>query len=136
MKNLILFIPLLPFFGFLLNGLGRKVLSKGAVSVIGCGVVLASFVLSLVVYLRIDELSGTQLTHSARVIAEAGAGTLVAGGGEVRGCRANCAARAVNVVCTGPSCPTICDASSASRSALPPGGSMCSPSDGRELPRC
>src|SRR5688572_13312517 len=50
MKNLIFLIPLLPFIGFLINGLGRKVLSKGMVSIIGCGTVLASLVISLMIF--------------------------------------------------------------------------------------
>jgi NADH-quinone oxidoreductase subunit L len=56
MKNLILLIPLLPFIGFLINGLGRKYLSKSLVGVIGCGTVLVSFIISLVVFFRIDHL--------------------------------------------------------------------------------
>ena len=54
MKNLILLIPLLPFLGFLINGLGRNYLSKGLVSIIGSGVVLASFILSLVIFFTND----------------------------------------------------------------------------------
>ncbi|HJW16740.1 MAG TPA: hypothetical protein VJ499_06460, partial [Flavisolibacter sp.] len=52
MKNLIFWIPLLPFIGFLINGLGRKYLSKGIVSIIGCGTVLGSFIFSLLVFLN------------------------------------------------------------------------------------
>src|SRR5215216_1969924 len=54
MKNLILLIPLLPFLGFLINGLGRKYLSKGLVSIIGSGTVLASFIISLIIFLNKD----------------------------------------------------------------------------------
>jgi NADH-quinone oxidoreductase subunit L len=54
MKNLILLIPLLPFIGFLINGLGRKYLSKGLVSIIGCGTVLASFIISVMIFLSKD----------------------------------------------------------------------------------
>jgi NADH-quinone oxidoreductase subunit L len=54
MKNLILLIPLLPFIGFLINGLGRKYLSKGLVSIIGCGTVLASFVISVMIFFNKD----------------------------------------------------------------------------------
>ncbi len=50
MKTLILLIPLLPFFGFLINGLGRKALSKGIISAVGCGTVLASFIITLVIF--------------------------------------------------------------------------------------
>jgi NADH-quinone oxidoreductase subunit L len=54
MKTFILYIPLLPFIGFLINGLGRKYLSKGLVSIIGCGTVLASFVISLMIFFNKD----------------------------------------------------------------------------------
>lgn len=70
MKNLILLIPLLPFIGFLINGLGRKYLSKGVVSIIGSGTVLASFIISIMVLLRLDELSGTQISKNARIISD------------------------------------------------------------------
>ena len=56
MKTLILLIPLLPFIGFLINGLGRKYLSKGVIGVIGSGTVLISFIISLLLFFRIDEL--------------------------------------------------------------------------------
>ncbi|MER3499213.1 MAG: NADH-quinone oxidoreductase subunit L [Chitinophagaceae bacterium] len=55
MKNLILLIPLLPFLGFLLNGLGRKFLTKGLIAVIGCGVLLASFALSIYVFAEVKQ---------------------------------------------------------------------------------
>ena len=40
-------IPFLPLIGFLVNGLGRKALSKSLIGIIGCGVVLASFIISI-----------------------------------------------------------------------------------------
>jgi len=64
MKNvleIVWLIPLLPFLGFLINGLARKILSKTLVSIIGCGVVLASFALSIWVFLQVK--SGN--THTA-----------------------------------------------------------------------
>jgi NADH-quinone oxidoreductase subunit L len=51
--NLAYLIPLFPFFGFLINGLGRKFLSKTAVSIISCGLVLASFVLSFYFFTQV-----------------------------------------------------------------------------------
>ena len=54
MKNLILLIPLLPFLGFLINGLGRNYLSKGLVGIVGCGTVLASFVISMMIFFNKD----------------------------------------------------------------------------------
>jgi NADH-quinone oxidoreductase subunit L len=52
MKNLIALIPLLPLIGFLVNGLGRKYLSKGLVGTIGSGTVLGSFGISLYLFLK------------------------------------------------------------------------------------
>lgn len=54
MKNLIFLIPILPFIGFLVNGLGRKYLSKGIVGVVGSGTVLASFIISLMIFFQKD----------------------------------------------------------------------------------
>src|SRR5215208_5931153 len=68
MKNLILLIPLLPFIGFLINGLGRKYLPKRIVGLVGCGTVLVSFVISIFIFFRLDELSGRQISGSARII--------------------------------------------------------------------
>jgi NADH-quinone oxidoreductase subunit L len=70
MKNLILLIPLLPFIGFLVNGLGRKYLPKNVVGLIGSGTVLASFIASVVVFFRLDELSGKQISKSVRIISD------------------------------------------------------------------
>lgn len=47
---LIAFFPLL---GFLINGLGRKILSKSLISVIGSGVILASFIMSVWVFMQV-----------------------------------------------------------------------------------
>ena len=51
-------IPLLPLFGFLINGLARKYLSKPVISLIGCGVILLSFLLSLWVFKKVQEGGG------------------------------------------------------------------------------
>ena len=50
MSKLIYLVPLFPLAGFLLNGLGRNLLSRTLVSVIAVGSVLASFVMSLLIY--------------------------------------------------------------------------------------
>jgi NADH-quinone oxidoreductase subunit L len=50
--------------------LGRKYLSKGIVGVIGSGTVLASFIASIMVFFRLDELTGKQISKSARIISE------------------------------------------------------------------
>ncbi len=54
MKNLIFLIPLLPLLGFLINGLGRNYLSKALVGIIGSGTVLASFIISALIFINRD----------------------------------------------------------------------------------
>jgi len=46
-------IPFLPLIGFLINGLFRKQLSKSLIAIIACTTVLASFVLSIWVFLQV-----------------------------------------------------------------------------------
>ncbi len=53
--KLIWLIPILPLIGFLINGLGRKILSKGVSGFIGSAVVLGSFILSLFVFVAIKQ---------------------------------------------------------------------------------
>ncbi|MCX6316568.1 MAG: NADH-quinone oxidoreductase subunit L [Bacteroidetes bacterium] len=48
-------IPLLPLIGFLINGLGRKQLSKSLIGIIGSGVVLGAFALSIAVFLQVKS---------------------------------------------------------------------------------
>jgi len=58
MKNALDIVWLIPFFpllGFLVNGLGRRVLTKSLISEIGCGTVLASFVLSIWVFWKVKN---------------------------------------------------------------------------------
>jgi len=58
MKNaldLVYLIPLLPLIGFLINGLGRKHLSKGLIGIIGSGTVLASFLISVWVFMQVKD---------------------------------------------------------------------------------
>ncbi len=58
MKNalhIVYLIPLLPLVGFLINGLARKYLSKSMINVIGCGTILASFILSIWVFLQVKS---------------------------------------------------------------------------------
>ena len=50
--HLVYLVPLLPLIGFFINGLFRKVLSKSMVSVIGSGVILVSFMLSLLLFME------------------------------------------------------------------------------------
>ncbi len=55
MSNLVYLVPLFPLIGFLINGLARNSLSKGLTSVIGSGVILASFVVSVLLFLQVKS---------------------------------------------------------------------------------
>ncbi|WP_242916151.1 NADH-quinone oxidoreductase subunit L [Pontibacter liquoris] len=59
MALLCLLIPLLPLLGFIVNGLGNRKIAKGLVGLIGCATVLASFLISI--YLFLDfKANGSQ----------------------------------------------------------------------------
>ncbi len=51
--QIVYLIPLFPLIGFIINGLGRKYLSKPVISIVGSGTVLASFVLSVWVFMQV-----------------------------------------------------------------------------------
>ena len=55
-------IPVLPLIGFIINGAGRNVLSKGISGFIGSGVVLASFLLSVYVFIQVKN-GNTHVAH-------------------------------------------------------------------------
>ncbi|MGC4102274.1 NADH-quinone oxidoreductase subunit L [Ferruginibacter sp.] len=55
-------IPFLPLLGFLINGLGRKQLSKTLTGIIGSGVILASFAISLWVFFNVKS-GNTHVAH-------------------------------------------------------------------------
>ena len=55
-------IPFLPLIGFLINGLGRKSLSKSLSGIIGSGVILGSFILSVWVFIQVKN-GNTYLAH-------------------------------------------------------------------------
>lgn len=57
MLDLVWLIPVLPLLGFLIIGIGNKKLSKPVITMIGCGVILASFI--LVLTLLFPFLNGT-----------------------------------------------------------------------------
>ena len=63
MKLYLLLIVLLPFAGFLFNGLLRRSLSKNVVGVIGSGTVLASFVLSILAFLEVKSAGGQVIKY-------------------------------------------------------------------------
>jgi NADH-quinone oxidoreductase subunit L len=60
MNNLIFLVPLLPLIGFLINGLGRKSLSKQVIAIIGSGSILGSFIVSLLLFLQVKS-TGTAI---------------------------------------------------------------------------
>lgn len=53
--NVAYLVPLFPLIGFLLNGIFRRSLSKNIVSLIGCGSVLASFIVSCILFLDVKS---------------------------------------------------------------------------------
>src|ERR1700747_706728 len=55
MSTLITLVPLLPLIGFLVNGLFRKNLSKAFTGIIGSGVILVSFIFSLVILMEVRK---------------------------------------------------------------------------------
>ena len=55
MNKLVYLIPLFPLIGFLINGLCRKSLSKNLIGIIGSGSILASFVVSLVLFFDVKS---------------------------------------------------------------------------------
>ena len=55
MTKLVYLVPLFPLIGFLINGLGRKLLSKSLIGLIGCGVILASFAVSLGIFFEVKQ---------------------------------------------------------------------------------
>jgi NADH-quinone oxidoreductase subunit L len=57
MSQLVYLIPLFPLIGFIVNGLFRNYLTKGLSGTIGSGVILASFILSLLLFNQVR--SGT-----------------------------------------------------------------------------
>jgi len=55
MNSLVYLIPLFPLAGFLINGLLRKSLSKWLIGVIGSTTILASFIVSLVLFFQVKS---------------------------------------------------------------------------------
>jgi NADH-quinone oxidoreductase subunit L len=55
MINLVWLVPFLPLLGFLINGLGRRYLSKSQVGIVGSGVILGAFVISLLIFLDVRQ---------------------------------------------------------------------------------
>src|SRR3954454_21599382 len=62
LMNLVYLVPLFPLLGFLINGLLRKSLSKSLIGIIGSGAILASFVVSVVLFLQV-KANGALSVH-------------------------------------------------------------------------
>ena len=63
MSNLVYLVPLFPLIGFLINGLGRKSLSKSLIGVIGSATVFASFIVSLVLFFDVKANGATVVDY-------------------------------------------------------------------------
>ncbi len=64
MLQLIALVPLLPLIGFLVNGIGNKSIPKNLVGIIGSGVMLLSFVISLGVFFELRSSDITTHTYA------------------------------------------------------------------------
>lgn len=62
MSKLVYLVPLFPLLGFLINGLGRKSLSKSMIAIVGSGSILASFVLSVLIFFDVKANGASVLT--------------------------------------------------------------------------
>jgi NADH-quinone oxidoreductase subunit L len=62
MDNLVYLVPLFPLLGFLINGLFRKSLSKGAIGIIGSGSILLSFIVSVILFTQVKANGGAVST--------------------------------------------------------------------------
>jgi len=55
MINLVWLVPLIPFIGFLINGLGRNTLSKNLIGFIGSSVIFISFLISIGIFFELGS---------------------------------------------------------------------------------
>lgn len=62
MSKLVYLVPLFPLLGFLVNGLGRKLLSKPMIAIVGSGSILASFVLSVLIFFDVKANGASVIT--------------------------------------------------------------------------
>jgi len=62
MNKLVYLVPLFPLIGFLINGLGRKSLSKSLIGIIGSTTILASFVVSVFLFMDVKAHGASVVT--------------------------------------------------------------------------
>ncbi len=62
MSKLVYLVPLFPLLGFLINGLGRRSMSKSMIGIIGSGAILASFVLSILLFFDVKANGASIVT--------------------------------------------------------------------------
>ena len=62
MNKLVYLVPLFPLIGFLINGLGRKSLSKSLIGIIGSVAILASFVVSVFLFIDVKANGASVVT--------------------------------------------------------------------------
>ncbi len=62
MSKFVYLVPLFPLLGFLINGLGRKNLSKSMIAAIGCTSILLSFILSVAIFFDVKAGGTTIVT--------------------------------------------------------------------------
>src|SRR6476660_4165355 len=70
MGNLIFLVPFFPLLGFLINGLFRKSLSKTTISIIGSGVILLSFIISIILFFDVKNNGGIVVHYFSFINAE------------------------------------------------------------------
>ena len=62
MSKLVYLVPLFPLLGFLINGLGRKSMSKSMIGMVGSGAILASFMVSLLIFFDVKNNGASIIT--------------------------------------------------------------------------
>ena len=55
MSNYVYLVPLFPLIGFLINGLFRQSIPKSLSGLIGCGTILASFIVSTIIFFQVKQ---------------------------------------------------------------------------------
>src|SRR4051812_11639114 len=61
MTNLVYLVPLFPLIGFLINGIGWRVIPKAVGGVIGSVAILASFIVSLGIFFEVKATGATTI---------------------------------------------------------------------------